>query len=188
MRVLGIDPGGTTGYAILDWTSGTVVFGDVQKWDGLETLIGKGDIVVVETFRLYPGMGKRLVWNDMIAAQVYGVVLYLAEHAGATLIPENAATGKKIQLSKSAGGNDHSRDALRHALSYVLRAGIPLFPEAQTCLGGTNGINTRSPEDGKGIAAVSRRNRRVVGGDGTGNAGQHGFGDPEGPESAGRQV
>jgi predicted RNase H-like nuclease (RuvC/YqgF family) len=136
MRILGIDPGGTTGWAELDWATGGVLLGSCEKWYGLDSLICTAHTVVVETFRLYPGMGKRLMWNDFIASQVIGAVKVLCDQNEVALVEENAATGKRIKLAKGISGNDHSRDALRHALSYALRSGIPLFPEAEKCIGG----------------------------------------------------
>lgn len=84
MRILALDPGERTGWAAGTWdgeeltdvTQGVAALKDMAL--ALEKNIHKYDVVVYETWRLYPHMAKKLVGNDMQPSQMVGMIRLLS--------------------------------------------------------------------------------------------------------------
>ena len=140
-QILGLDPGGTTGVALVSFQNQTMALWTVEKWHSLEEVFGRlgpGDIVVAESFRLYPGMGRRLVWNDLVAAQVFGVIVYLAKQAGVDIVAQPAAMAKRIALvprhKDLVGVSKHAKEALRHVIAFAKRMKIAPFEELKSMI------------------------------------------------------
>ena len=139
MIVLGIDPGGTTGYgAVLlgvDTQSNEEIYkfmdaGELPDWHGLEELIIKinPQVIIYEQFKLYPWLAKNQSWSEMETAQVIGVLHYLCEKYNKIVKGQGAnekklARPRAIAMLKAYGNksrySDHSIDALTHALVYL---------------------------------------------------------------------
>ena len=77
MKVLSLDPGETTGWFYKDLDTGEMKGGTVGKnhYD-VSHLISymDPDIVIMETFHLYPGKAKSLSWNSFYPCEVIGVI------------------------------------------------------------------------------------------------------------------
>lgn len=137
LRILAIDPGERVG-----WARGTV---QADPDDGISLRIdGQGvhelkdfaiklyesitnyDVVIYETWRLYPGMAKKMIGNDMQPSQLVGMIRLLAwVHPDVKLVSLGATvknTAIKTQpdwlrdrVAKST--EEHDKDAL-HLLWY----------------------------------------------------------------------
>lgn len=132
MVLLGIDPGLTTGVARL-------VDGKVRgAWEchlndlpfflrGLES----PDVVVAESFALFPGKAKALIGSSMPAAQAKGIVAAWALERGVKLVEVPPASKKTVaehvlRIADPDGlltGKRHARDAARVCLVHVLSSG-----------------------------------------------------------------
>lgn len=138
MRVLGIDPGKTTGYALIhvkDKTINPPTKPEDFGWDkggtvdNVERIIEEGvDLVVMEDFKVRPDMAKKghLNFDSMPAPQVIGVVRYLCSKYGVNLVLQPAAikpVGYGFANMKYVKGkaNMHWQDAYCHAVYYVVK-------------------------------------------------------------------
>lgn len=136
--ILCFDPGDHTGWAYIDrndiFSCGTIP----KMSDNVNHLrlvaeklqIFRPDIVVYETFALYPSMAKSLAWNSFFPCEVIGVIRYMAAHVGCEIV------GQKPSVKKYAGPlprkfheytdyygveiTEHCKDATQH-LCYYLR-------------------------------------------------------------------
>jgi hypothetical protein len=149
MKIIALDPGETTGYAIADWdgeseqaelaicgqVTGLVEFGrwlDIALMHGCYRLSsGETETVVIyETFRLYPHKAQALIANEMIASQVIGVIKFLcAEHPMIDdPVKQSASQAKGLLahdweqylVSSYLARTDHQRDACVHVVYYML--------------------------------------------------------------------
>lgn len=134
MRILALDPGETTGFAVFEdgvpteWGSF-----DWQDWDKLGDLVFPADVVVFERFGLFAEKAAVQTGSEFVPAQVIGVIRYMVHafgvptlimqtpnqiHANHKLTPPMAKlvdpyeprTGKKYS---------HARDALAHGFRYL---------------------------------------------------------------------
>jgi hypothetical protein len=86
MRVLGVDPGGTTGLCLVTVEDGGIPVVEatfqVDTWHGLDNLLDLKphvDMVVAEDFRLFSHKAGAQIGSQFIAAKVIGVLQYLCE-------------------------------------------------------------------------------------------------------------
>lgn len=131
--VLVFDPGESTGWCYR-CQDGTVMGGTCKK--NHEEVAGliislDPDIVVLESFKLYPQKAQSLAWNSFYPCEVIGVIKYVSS---VNCIPfiEQAPSVKKYfggfkpdwdQLkATSAGVTEHTKDAYMH-LKYFERNG-----------------------------------------------------------------
>lgn len=128
--ILALDPGESTGWCFLsrdnDIVAGTAPKDHLAVAERLDIL--NPDIVVYETFNLYPGKAQKLIWNSFYPCEVIGVILYKAMSAK-KLIVDQAPSIKKyagplpqqfIDCSRIERLTEHSKDACQH-LCYYLR-------------------------------------------------------------------
>ncbi len=132
MIVLSLDPGETTGYAVLDFdyfpvardhSLGVIESGVISKWRGISKMMAvfTPEVVVAEQYRLYPGLAKQQSFSTMVVARVLGVIEFLCEEANIPLIEQASSVGKSFKLPTEMHAeyrNAHIRDCLRHALAY----------------------------------------------------------------------
>jgi len=126
MRILGFDPGETTGWCLVD-ERGIIAGGSFTLSTGVAKCLEFPDLtsVVVEKFMLYPWSAKRLKWNTLKAVEVIGVIKHLAEQANIPVIMQSASTGKSVELAEKYKDFDkHAHDALRHVLAFCKREGL----------------------------------------------------------------
>lgn len=145
-RVLVFDPGENTG-----WTNISIIVTNdkplTYEFEGLtggtsvrsHQKIGElfdiffPDIVVFETFNMYPGMAKELSWNSFYPCEVIGVIKYLAEKKKIKIY------GQSPSIKRYSGGIDgiwttlrktnenvteHTKDSYLH-LKYFLKNTFP---------------------------------------------------------------
>ena len=142
MKVVAIDPGETTGYAVVEWDTSSakiplkapknsfkVSTGELEGYSNIKALISKEnpDKVIYEGFKLYPWKAKNKIWSNFPTVEVIGVIKYLME----TYFPdielvEQLPKDKKFydnpKLKKLGIYDDrsaHERDGLRHAFYYL---------------------------------------------------------------------
>ena len=106
-KVLILDPGESTGWLLvkLDSDEYSIISGGTMPKDHnvVGTLISfeKPDVIVYETFNMYPGKAKALSWNSFYPCEVIGVIKYEAFKVGAELV------GLRPSTKKYAGGFDY---------------------------------------------------------------------------------
>jgi len=142
MYVLGVDPGKTTGFAVLrrtgfdekmnKWGIKVVVAGDIS-WEGrfddlmpyLEACRKAGGWVVYEQFRLRPSY-TAVQEKSVPAVEATGVLL---TQLNAIAFPEEriisqpVANSKSVRVLKGHGKfmtSEHSRDAYKHARYFIV--------------------------------------------------------------------
>ena len=128
MTILAFDPGESTGWVCRK--NGFIEGGTVKKsFETIEYLFNsyRPQIVVYETFALYPSLAKSLAWNTMYPCEVIGVIKFLAEKHNIKWYDQPASCKKyagKVSLKDVRGieKTGHTKDALIH-LQYFLTHG-----------------------------------------------------------------
>jgi len=145
MRVLAFDPGKTTGWAdVWDNPENTGVFylphteaiespygtvmehGSFPNWSQVEELITvlSPDAVVYERFFIYPHKASSLQFDDVIAAQVIGVIRFLCEKLEFPVYVQTASEMKNHVVRKkhiSSFAPDHEYDAACHGVIWMFK-------------------------------------------------------------------
>lgn len=122
MVILGIDPGGTTGWALVRDLLEVVDGGETRDRDEVLLQIPRADEIVVESFRLRPSKGRALGGERLVASEIIGAVEEALEREGRKppvlqdpsvkrLLPDPALRALGLWLP----GRGHARDAIRHA-------------------------------------------------------------------------
>lgn len=138
-RVIAIDPGG----AHVGWCEALVFDDGVVDVDHIAELTPQGathaaervfpnaDVVVIESFRLYPDKAKMLVGSEMETSQLIGVLKYLARKHGCKLVMQPASIKVPTEslmrhrgvrhsaITQRVGG--HAKDAETHLFQYLYR-------------------------------------------------------------------
>ena len=129
MIVLGVDPGQTTGWALLEHPMRLVGSGQVEAEgrdiSSLLSGLGPEDELVIERFRLRPTKGRALGGDDLVAAQVVGALKDAAESTLVPVVEQEPAIKAVMPVGLlSALGvlprGRHARDACRHAAYRLL--------------------------------------------------------------------
>lgn len=134
MRVIAFDPGGTTGYCVLD-QSGTVEAQGEFGYDDAGQSIAIQDLlytyrlrsfVVIESYRIFPSALQAHQYSAVQPVQMIGRIKTLCEEYDLEY-KEQPPSHKKFftnQRLKSYGayakGMRHANDAARHALYYAV--------------------------------------------------------------------
>ncbi len=134
MKILGIDPGGSTGWANIEVNNKIISLGifGVTKDMTLVTIgdqIRDTDIVVYEGFWLRPDKARRgdFDWQSNSAEQVIGSLMTLCnlfqkqqvvKQQPSQRVPGYAFAGMKYVKGKKG---QHSQDALAHAVYYAVK-------------------------------------------------------------------
>lgn len=139
--ILALDPGESTGWCFLDrdnsMQAGTAPKSHLSVAKLLDDL--DPDVVVYETFKLYPSKAQSLIWNSFYPCEVIGVIEYkcalkgmLSGTSGAHYRPRVVQQAPAVKryagplpkkfalLSKETKLTEHSKDACQH-LCYYLR-------------------------------------------------------------------
>lgn len=129
MKLLALDPGGTTGAVLLDWDGSVnpgpnsmieaweVPFANYPSW--LDHLMYTADLLVIERFIISPRTVQYTRQPD--ALYVIGGALLLADLRKIPVKMQTAADAKNAYENARLKGDGwkltgHARDALRHAL------------------------------------------------------------------------
>lgn len=100
-KVLALDPGETTGWFYRDFATGEMQGGTVPKdHQRVVDLIMdlKPDLIIYETFHLYPGKAQSLAWNSFYPCEVIGVIKLIATGLKCELVAQAPS------VKKYAGG------------------------------------------------------------------------------------
>lgn len=145
MSVLALDPGNSTGWVFRNNDSkligGTV--GECHK-DVWNLLTEKDpDVVVFETFQMYPGKAQKLIWNTFYPCEVIGVIkVWFMLHTNPrndgrsrqlvglqpsvkkyALANSELELWKTVERENNQAATEHLRDAVR-LLRYYERNGV----------------------------------------------------------------
>lgn len=126
-RILALDPGNSTGWVArgmpnYDLLGGTIIDRHICVWNLMESI--KPEIVVYETFQMYPGKAQKLIWNTFYPCEVIGVIRLWCQLNEVPIIglqpsvkkyalsPEEAKLWATI-IPMDGEITEHTRDALR---------------------------------------------------------------------------
>lgn len=134
MIIMAIDPGGTTGWCVIETPFNLLAadqFRNSNHIITIEMLLDKykPDVVVVESFHLYPWMAKTFTFQQLPVAELIGKIEYVVTKRGIVLHKQPASARKIIKrkvleatgIAKHLRGKQHARDAVMHALAYSLK-------------------------------------------------------------------
>ena len=141
-RILGLDPGGTTGYSVIDVTPDLTVDLVVadqfhSTFSGLHNLFdlwGPFDMAIMEAFILYPWKAAAQSYSDMQTPRFIGAIEYFLWEKQLPVGFQNASQGKGFVTNDKLREWDlyqtskkHSNDATRHICQYlVLGKNVPV--------------------------------------------------------------
>ena len=135
MIIACFDPGNHTGWVMKNTDTDKLVGGtflEEMMYPKLCEMFAHNDIdvVVFETFNLYPGMAKHLAWNSFYPVETIGIIKYNCWLHGIDVIGQSPGIKKfagkinpaDIQMLKEGNREytEHTKDALLH-LMYFLR-------------------------------------------------------------------
>ncbi len=131
MRIAAVDPGATTGWVVAEGCPPTLLgCGEaVQLGELQDVLVGyRPQVVVVESFRLYPWRAKALGFSRMQAAEAIGTLRAWAQDIGITWVEQQPAVKDTVSrkvlealgLWAPTRGKPHARDAARHLAHYLI--------------------------------------------------------------------
>ena len=130
--ILALDPGESTGWCFIDRDNriqaGTIPKDHMAVAERIDIL--NPDIVVYETFNLYPGKAQSMIWNSFYPCEVIGVILYKCMHGKRTIVQQAPSIKKYagplpdkfVQLSRTEKLTEHSKDACQHLCYYLRKA------------------------------------------------------------------
>lgn len=134
MKILGIDPGGTTGYSLIEVRDKEIVplaFGECKDKLLLKLVphLQAADVIVYENFLLRPGMARSgaFDWKSNITEQVIGSLKTLAALHGKEVAkpqePAQKPVGYGFANLKYVPGKKgtHWQDAHAHAVFYAVK-------------------------------------------------------------------
>lgn len=134
MKIAGIDPGRKkTGMALLEIRDADVMCLGAAEARTLEEVLEyldswRPDVIVIEAFRLYPWKSQALIWDSMLPSQIIGAIkAWVAKKEGVLVLEQPASMRKiaqrhtrEIEKAPMFRGKPHAKDALRHAMWYVI--------------------------------------------------------------------
>jgi hypothetical protein len=147
LPIVAIDPGETTGLAILRSLGGDgnrdgddihqiQINTRIMQWgaERLHTLIHhhRPKIVIVESYRIYSWRTKEHTWSSLYTPRLIGGIEFLCFQYCIPLVSQSAQQGKSFvtdarlkEWGLYMAGAPHARDATRHLLTYLLFGKIP---------------------------------------------------------------
>ena len=131
-RVLGIDPGGTTGVAMIKFPSMTLEHACTMTLDDVFdeafTLVGPADYVAIQRYTITQRTAQMTRQPDAMYA--IGALMMACRRARVPLElqqPNDAKASFPDKVLRQLGvwdSSDHVRDAIRHALLGLRRSGL----------------------------------------------------------------
>lgn len=128
MLLIALDPGNSTGWCLRDTVTGYLEGGTVGEdhanvYELLERM--NPQVLIYETFQMYPNKAQKLIWNSFYPCEVIGVIkLWAMQHPSCKLVGLQPSV-KKFALANSetelwktvntfgAKPTEHLRDAVR---------------------------------------------------------------------------
>jgi hypothetical protein len=117
-----VDPGQSTGVAI--FRNGDVQVCVVNLWHGVEEMVTsvQPHTLVVESFRLFPGMAKTFINHSIEPSEVIGAIREIAERYHVPVVFQNSSMINTIEIVyRPEWNSEHVRDAIKHGLVYLHR-------------------------------------------------------------------
>jgi hypothetical protein len=137
MYVLGIDPGITTGYALLEVKGAQeylkIVAGVMKGYEGVTSLLSLAPVpeaYVIENFTLWPALAVKVSHDDpeLLTVRYIGALTHTILSRGGRLVFQQPSYKKACPdfLLKKYGlwetrQTPHERDALRHVVAFTRR-------------------------------------------------------------------
>jgi len=133
MKLLGLDPGQSTGYALIEVDGGVVTLVDFgvelkEEVTKVHELILQADIVICEDFKIRPDKARagNFDYNNMVAPRVIGKIELLCSMSQTKLVkqqpsvkpPAYGLSGMQYVKGKK---NQHWQDAFAHAVYYAVK-------------------------------------------------------------------
>ena len=118
-KVLVLDPGNSTGWLFRDSDGklygGTIFEDHLKVAELIETK--HADIIIYETFQLYPNKAQKMCWSSFYPVEVIGIIKYLALKNNIQLVGLQPSVKKfvgKLNWSDINGVcTEHTRDTYR---------------------------------------------------------------------------
>jgi len=124
--VMGIDPGETTGICTFnvfeDLSYRVGIQATVEDYHNIDNMMDSQgvDLIIMEDFRLYRHMARRMINNSFVPVQVIGAVKYMAEKRNIPVVLQMAAVTKFI-TAVGTTNNPHIQSAYKHTIAYLKR-------------------------------------------------------------------
>jgi len=133
-RLLCLDPGHTTGWAIFarhelanSGTSNTVLNNEELNWPAIEDLFNASNPthVVCEDYKMYANKAQQHIGQSVFTLRLIGVIDYLCYLRGIPIYYQMAShaksfwTNEKLESLKLVSNNKHARDAVRHGCQLI---------------------------------------------------------------------
>lgn len=132
MRVLGLDPGGTTGWAVIDVKDKIPTLAHMGECRDdslleLDEFFASSNVIVCESFQVRPGVN--FVGDDMVAPRVIGAATTLAKIHGKRFVLQSPSlkpvayglSGRKYTKGRKGM---HVQDAIAHAMYFLVKSGL----------------------------------------------------------------
>jgi len=160
--VAAFDPGETTGYCVVNALTGKIDVGAIRYWRGADRLIHsvRPDVVVIESFKLYPDRARGQAWSDFPPVQVIGVLRFICEDLAHIKYALQSASEIKGFVLRIPGlkMSAHEYDASRHAMLYLRRNKVDdlfkhhfrLKQQVKGPLARVDGLTAKKTDDGPG--------------------------------------
>lgn len=136
-RVLGLDPGGTVGWSIME---GCKLIANGQTpgyddstgkidWDSIEHLLidSKPDIIVCEDYKVYAHKLQQHTFSSVPTLRIIGMIEYFCHKHGIPLYYQMAMQAKGFVTDDKLKswnlwqrGQRHSRDSIRHICYFLV--------------------------------------------------------------------
>ena len=125
MKILAVDPGGTTGWALF-YDGKLFMCDEATGWYDIKFIVSRAlDVIVYEDFVLFPHKAAAQIGSKMPAVSVIGVLQYTATLQDILIVSQPASikniAKKKFDLPNFK--SEHIKDAALHGLYYIATAG-----------------------------------------------------------------
>lgn len=129
-RILALDPGETTGWAVFEDQS-LVACGQLKVGD-LNTLFAvvresRANVVVIESYRVYEHRAQQHIGSEVVTIQYIGILKLAAEQLHLPIVMQAAWQGKQFQTDEKLRewglyqvAHKHANDAIRHGCYFYL--------------------------------------------------------------------
>ncbi|WNO30023.1 crossover junction endodeoxyribonuclease [Oceanotoga phage vB_OteS-UFV02] len=137
MIIIGIDPGYSTGFAVIklpkqkinlqgNYSHTVLAAGILSFYDGYKELLEEynPDFVVIEDFKLYPHVNKK--WDNLLEVRTLGVIEYITKEKGIPYkfqMPNKKWlwNDKRLETMGVKQKIIHANDAVRHVFEYMYK-------------------------------------------------------------------
>jgi len=127
MRFLVFDPGHTTGWALFE-DDHVISAGESPDWKDIPEMINqaKVDLVLFESFKLYPWKAKQKIWDSFLEVEVIGVIKAHCYFNNILFYSQQPSDKEFFDNDKlrdlgvfKVSTSRHARDAIRHGYVFL---------------------------------------------------------------------